>query len=114
MLKALGTEDCKTADSSPQSNGMAENFVKTLKCDYLPFIDLTSATTALACLPEVIEQCNREHLHAALGYQSPHELRQNKGLISNVDSYEHEPICLIPGFIVQEERLCQTAYYERI
>lgn len=81
LLKALGIEDCKTAVSSPQSNGMAESFVKTLKRDYLPFIDLTSATTALACLPEVIERYNREHPHSALGYQSPREFRQNKGLI---------------------------------
>ena len=36
LLKALGMEDCKTAVGSPQSNGMAESFVKTLKRDYLP------------------------------------------------------------------------------
>ena len=29
LLKALDIEDCKTAVSSPQSNGMAESFVKT-------------------------------------------------------------------------------------
>lgn len=34
LLKALDIEDCKTAVSSPQSNGMAESFVKTLKRDY--------------------------------------------------------------------------------
>ena len=44
---------------------MAENFVKTLKRDYLPFIDLSRAETALACLPEVVERYNNEHPHSA-------------------------------------------------
>lgn len=55
LLKALGIEDCKTAVGSPQSNGMAESFVKTLKRDYLPFIDLEGAETALSSLPDVVE-----------------------------------------------------------
>ena len=55
LLKALGIEDCKTAVGSPQSNGMAESFVKTLKRDYLPFIDLESAETALSMLARCCE-----------------------------------------------------------
>ena len=81
LLATLGIEDCKTAVCSPQSNGMAENFVKTLKRDYLPFIDLSHAEPALACLPEVIERYNNEHPHSALGYLSPAEFRAQNGQI---------------------------------
>ena len=55
LLKALGIEDCKTAVGSPQSNGMAESFVKTLKRDYLPFIDLVSAEAAFSSLLDIVE-----------------------------------------------------------
>ncbi len=99
LLKALGVEDCKTAVSKPQSNEMAESFVKTLKCYHSPFIDLTSATTALACLPEVVARYNRDHPHSALGYQSPREFCQNNGIISNENSHEQGPIYLILSFM---------------
>lgn len=48
LLRILGIEDCKTAVCSPQSNGMAESFVRTLKRDYIPFIDLRNAQSAMA------------------------------------------------------------------
>lgn len=73
LLKALGIEDCKAAVGSPQSNGMAESFIKTLKRDYLPFIEPESAETALSSLPSVIKLHNEEHPHSALGYLSPME-----------------------------------------
>ncbi len=104
LLKALNIKDCKTVVASPQSNGMAESFVKTLKRDYLPFIDLQSAETALSCLPEMIERYNNEHPHSALGYLSPREFRQANGLITPKTNGKCEPICLIPGFIVQKRK----------
>lgn len=106
LLKALGIEDCKTAVGSPQSNGMAESFVKTLKRDYLPFIDLESAETALSSLPDVVKLYNEEHPHSALGYLSPVEFREKKGLIEPQTKLD-DPICLIPGFMLSnsEERL---------
>lgn len=102
LLKALGIEDCKTAVSSPQSNGMAESFVKTLKRDYLPFIDLENAQAALSCLPEIIERYNEEHPHSALGYLSPMEYQQKKGLTEPKTGQE-EPICLIPGYLLSQK-----------
>ena len=100
--KALGIEDCKTAVGSPQSNGMAESFVKTLKRDYLPFIDLESAATALSSLPGVIKLYNEEHPHSALGYLSPMEYRKARGL-SETEPRQDEPICLIPGFMLNRK-----------
>ena len=102
FLKALGIEDCKTAVSSPQSDGMAESFVKTLMRDYLPFIDLENAQAALSCLPEIIERYNEEHPHSALGYLSPMEYRQKKGLTEPKTGQE-EPICLIPGYLLRQK-----------
>ena len=101
LLNALGIEDCKTAVCSPQSNGMAESMVKTLKRDYLPFIDLTSAETAIEALPNMIAQYNYEHPHSALNYLSPMEFRASKGLVEIEPSERSEaPICMVPGFAV--------------
>ena len=103
LLTALGIEDCKTAVCSPQSNGMAESMVKTLKRDYLPFIDLMSAETALIGLPAMIAKYNHEHPHSALNYLSPVEFRASKGLIDiSPDECAEAPVCLMPGFMVNE------------
>ena len=45
-----GLIDCKTPVCSPQSNGITEAFVKILKRDYLLFIDLKNAYTAMKSL----------------------------------------------------------------
>lgn len=79
---------------------MAESFVKTLNRDYLPFIDLENAQAALSCLPKVIEQYNEEH--SALGYLSPMEYRQKKGL-TEPETGREEPICLIPGYLLSQK-----------
>jgi len=39
-----------TPACSPQSNGLAEAFVKTFKCDYVPAAELRDAETVLAQL----------------------------------------------------------------
>lgn len=76
--------------------------VKTLKRDYLPFIELESAETA----PDVVKLYNEEHPHSALGYLSPVEFREKKGLIEPQTKLD-DPICLITGFMLSnsEERL---------
>lgn len=74
MLK-LNLQPCRTAVCSPESNGMAESLVRTLKRDYLPFIDLSSAEVALKQLLGIVRLYNEEHPHSALGYLSPKEFR---------------------------------------
>lgn len=67
LLKALDIEDCKKWGSSPQSNGIAESFVKILKRYYLHFIDLSSPKTALSCLPEMIQRYKRRASSFCIG-----------------------------------------------
>jgi putative transposase len=62
-----------TPASSPQSNGMSEAFVNTLRRDYLAGADLTSAAHVLAQLPDWIADYNAVAPHSALGYQSPQQ-----------------------------------------
>lgn len=59
---------------------MAESLVKTLKRDYLPYMNLSNAQTALTELPRVVELYKNEHPHSALGYLSPREFRQKNRL----------------------------------
>ena len=72
----LGITDCKTPVRSPQSNGMAESLVRTLKRDYFGCMDIPDAKTALRILPEVIAKYNETHPHSALKYLSPREFRR--------------------------------------
>ncbi len=60
---------------SPQSNGMAEAFVKTMKRDYVDGADLSSAAAVLDQLPRWVADYNGVAPHSALGYRTPHEYR---------------------------------------
>lgn len=75
--KALAThlnlQSCFTMAYSPESNGMAEAFVKTIKRDYVYSSDCVDAATVLAMLPGWIEDYNEEAPHSALGMLSPLE-----------------------------------------
>jgi transposase InsO family protein len=51
----LGLTSCFTASYSPQSNGMSETFVNTLKRDYVYTNDCSDAETVLKMLPKWIE-----------------------------------------------------------
>jgi transposase InsO family protein len=52
---ALNLEPCFTPVESPESNGMAEAFVKTFKRDYVRVTALPDADTALAMLENWME-----------------------------------------------------------
>lgn len=78
FAKELNLEPCTTAVSSPQSNGMAERFVKTMKEDYIAFMPKPDARTALYNLAMAIEHYNEKHPHSALGYLSPREYRRQR------------------------------------
>ena len=76
--KKLNLKPVTTPIESPQSNGMAESFVKTFKRDYVAFGDLTDAKTVLAKLPIWFEHYNSLHPHSALKYLSPKMFRQHQ------------------------------------
>ena len=73
LLRDIGMEPCTTPVRSPQSNGMAEAFVKTFKRDYVAVNPTPDAETVIAQLPLWFEHYNNLHPHSALGYQSPRE-----------------------------------------
>ncbi|WP_407811192.1 integrase core domain-containing protein, partial [Staphylococcus aureus] len=68
LLIDIGMEPCSTPVRSPQSNGMAEAFVKTFKRDYVSVNPLPDAITVIAQLPSWFEHYNTLHPHKALGY----------------------------------------------
>ena len=70
---ALNLEPCFTPVESPESNGMAEAFVKTFKCDYVRINSLPDARTVLSRIDHWMEDYNSEHPHSRLGYRSPRE-----------------------------------------
>lgn len=47
FARELNLKACTTAVSSPQSNGMAERFVKTMKEDYIAFMPKPDVRTTL-------------------------------------------------------------------
>ncbi|WP_413817351.1 IS3 family transposase [Pseudomonas viridiflava] len=61
---------------SPQSNGMAESFVKTIKRDYVAHMPKPDRETALRNLAIAFEHYNEQHPHSALKYRSPREFRR--------------------------------------
>ena len=69
----LGLVPCFTPVRSPQSNGMAEAFVKTFKRDYLYVHDRPDAHTVLSQLPVWFEDYNEIHPHKGLRLKSPRE-----------------------------------------
>ena len=70
------------AISSPQSNGMAERFVKTMKEDYIAFMPKPNVRTALHNLAVAIEHYNENHPHCTLGYRSPREYRRQRVMLT--------------------------------
>lgn len=65
-----------TPVASPESNGMAEAFVNTMRRDYLDGADLGSAARVLEQLPGWFEDYNTVAPHSALGYRAPAEYRR--------------------------------------
>jgi transposase InsO family protein len=71
--RALGLTLLFTPVRSPESNGMSEAFVKTLKRDYASITVLPDAVTILALLPDWIEDYCEVHPHSGLKFRSPRE-----------------------------------------
>ncbi|EFJ2216767.1 IS3 family transposase [Escherichia coli] len=86
FARMLGLEPKNTAVQSPESDGIAESFVKTIKRDYISVMPKPDGLTAAKNLAEAFEHYNEWHPHSALGYRSPREyLRQqaSNGLSDN-------------------------------
>ncbi len=66
-----------TPVASPESNGMSEAFVNTLKRDYVSGADRSSAAALLEQLPRWIADYNAIAPHSALGFRSPWQYRQD-------------------------------------
>ena len=74
----LGLSPVTTPAYSPQSNGMSEAFVNTLRRDYLDGPDRSTAAAVLDQIPSWIRDYNDVAPHSALGYRAPVEYRALK------------------------------------
>jgi putative transposase len=82
FARELNLVPCTTRVSSPQSNGMAERFVKTMKEDYIAFMPKPDVRTALQNLAAAFTHYNENHPHSALGYYSPREYRRQRASLT--------------------------------
>lgn len=80
FAKRLGLKPMTTPVASPQSNGMAESFVKMIKRDYANLAHRPDAHTVLQQLGSWFEHYNAKHPHSALQYLSPRMFREKQAL----------------------------------
>lgn len=73
LARQLGLRPCFTPVRSPQSNGLPEAFVATLKRDHVQVAPLPDAASALALISAWFEDRNDHHPHSGLRMRSPRE-----------------------------------------
>jgi putative transposase len=71
----LNLEPITTPVRSPESNGMSEAFVNTMRRDYISGADRSSAAAVLEIIPAWIADYNAVAPHSALGYEAPQQYR---------------------------------------
>jgi putative transposase len=71
--RSIGLEVCTTRPYCPESNGMAEAFVKTFKRDYVWLGDLSSAEKVMEQLPFWFTDYNENAPHKGLNMLSPRQ-----------------------------------------
>ena len=76
FARDLGLIPLTTAIRSPQSNGMAESFVKSFKRDYVATMDRRNAKTVMLQLEAAFAHYNEVHPHSALKMLSPRMFRR--------------------------------------
>ena len=69
----LNLSSCFTPVRSPESNGLAEAFVKTFKRDYILIHSMDNSLSAITRLPKWFEDYNEVAPHKALRMRSPRE-----------------------------------------
>ena len=77
QAERLGLTPITTPVASPESNGIAEAFVHTLRRDYLDGADRSSAERILEQIPAWIADYNANAPHSSLGMRSPLEYRRH-------------------------------------
>jgi putative transposase len=87
QAERLGLTPITTPVASPESNGIAEAFVHTLRRDYLDGADRSSAERILEHIPAWIADYNANAPHSSLGMKSPLEYRRQGQTL-------HAEICL--------------------
>ena len=78
FAKAIGLKPITTPVESPQSNGMAESFVKTFKRDCARLCRRLGSQTIMRDLKRWFDHSNDEHPHSALGYLPPRRFREKQ------------------------------------
>jgi putative transposase len=76
--RSIGLEICTTRPYNPESNGMAEAFVKTFKRDYVWLGDLSSAEAVIKQLPKWFDDYNHQAPHKGLKMMSPKQYIQKR------------------------------------
>ena len=79
----IGLLPLTTPVESPQSNGMAEAFVRTFKRDYVSVGPKPDAKTVMRSLPGWFDHYNNPH--RALGYRSPREFIAKSAVAKSVE-----------------------------
>lgn len=92
----LGLAPITTPPASPESNGMSEAFVNTMRRDYTDGADLSTAAAVLAQWPGWFADYNGVAPHSALGMKSPWQYRAEAGAreidaLSGVRSDDRHP-----------------------
>lgn len=70
FIRQLGLKPCFTPVNSPQSNGMAEAFVKTFKRDYANINPMQNAEQTIGLIGNWFNDYNQNHPHSALKMMS--------------------------------------------
>ena len=88
FAQTINLKMCSTPYYSPQSNGMAEAFVKTFKRDYVYVHDRPDAKTVMAQLPGWIDDYIEHAPHKGLKMMSPRRflMRKSGENLSLIDS----------------------------
>jgi transposase InsO family protein len=80
--REIGLEICTTRPYSPESNGMAEAFVKTFKRDYVWLGDLSSAEAVMKQLPTWFKDYNEVAPHKGLKMKAPRQYIRENNLVA--------------------------------